>query len=294
MYRNESVAELYRQLDPADVLYSYMIGVAMGAFGAGADIATGRNAEANAELKVRDADEAAYLRRMEEIGYLPAESSKNAAHEGAAESPHVAGEKENGSLQGDDEKSIIQETNEQSRKTPGSDDRALVHDSVATASYSKRMGMLGESKAISDIMTFQARKTLWRRNGTSYEDLVFIDPSSGEVQSQRSDNREGSVRASDAMRKMVEGRPGEIISMHNHPHSMLPSLKDLENAKRYKYGLVLCHNGKIIKYSVSQDANTAAVDAMLDYLQNDFSAGKDISLSLALLEKYGVIMEVFE
>ncbi|MBO4913946.1 MAG: hypothetical protein J5449_01965 [Oscillospiraceae bacterium] len=84
-YRNESVAELYRQLDPADVLYSYMIGVAMGTFGAGADIATGQNAEANAELRARDADVDAYLRRMEEIGYLPPESNENAAREGAAE-----------------------------------------------------------------------------------------------------------------------------------------------------------------------------------------------------------------
>lgn len=85
MVRDESVAELYRQLDPADVLYDYMIGFAMGTFGAGADIATGQNAEANAELKACDANEAAYLRRMEEIGYLPAESSKNAARDGAAE-----------------------------------------------------------------------------------------------------------------------------------------------------------------------------------------------------------------
>ena len=64
----------------------------MGAFGSGVNIATGQNAEANAELKARDAAEAAYLRRMEEIGYLPAESSKNAARDGAADETEASPE----------------------------------------------------------------------------------------------------------------------------------------------------------------------------------------------------------
>ena len=76
MVRNESVAELYRQLDPADVLYDYLIGFAMGSFGSGVNVATGQNAEANAELKARDAMEAEYLRRMEEIGSPRGEQQK--------------------------------------------------------------------------------------------------------------------------------------------------------------------------------------------------------------------------
>ena len=35
MYRDESVAELYRQLDPADMLYDYLIGSTIGLFGSG-------------------------------------------------------------------------------------------------------------------------------------------------------------------------------------------------------------------------------------------------------------------
>ena len=85
MYRDESVGELYRQLDPADMLYDYLIGSTIGLFGSGADIAAGRNAEANRTLKELDANEAAYLRRMEEIGHLRPEGDKNAALDGAAE-----------------------------------------------------------------------------------------------------------------------------------------------------------------------------------------------------------------
>lgn len=86
MVRDESVGELYRQLDPADMLYDYLIGSTIGLFGSGADIAAGRNAEANRTLKDLDTNEAAYLRRMEEIGHLRPEGDKNAALDGAAES----------------------------------------------------------------------------------------------------------------------------------------------------------------------------------------------------------------
>ncbi len=84
MYRDESVGELYRQLDPADMLFDYLIGSTIGLFGSGANIATGRNAEANRTLKELDANEAAYLRRMEEIGHLRPEGKETAALDGTA------------------------------------------------------------------------------------------------------------------------------------------------------------------------------------------------------------------
>ena len=35
MVRDESVGELYRQLDPADMLYDYLVGSTIGLFGSG-------------------------------------------------------------------------------------------------------------------------------------------------------------------------------------------------------------------------------------------------------------------
>ena len=70
MVRDESVGELYRQLDPADLLYDYLIGSTIGLFGSGADIAAGRNAEANRALRDLDANEAAYLHRMVSLSNL--------------------------------------------------------------------------------------------------------------------------------------------------------------------------------------------------------------------------------
>ncbi len=112
MYRDESVGELYRQLDPADMLFDYLIGNTIGLFGSGANIATGRNAEANRTLKELDANEAAYLRRMEEIGHLRPEGKENAALDGAAEEQfdYPLSEQISNRLQNKDDNDIILDT----------------------------------------------------------------------------------------------------------------------------------------------------------------------------------------
>lgn len=43
------------KVDPSEVLYDFLIGAAVGALGGGTSIATGQNAQANAELRARDA-----------------------------------------------------------------------------------------------------------------------------------------------------------------------------------------------------------------------------------------------
>ena len=81
-YRDESLAELYRQLEPSELLYDYLIGAAISTLASGASAATGQRAEASPEYR---ANEAEYFNILERKGLLPPESSKNAAHEGAAE-----------------------------------------------------------------------------------------------------------------------------------------------------------------------------------------------------------------
>ena len=55
LYKDESIRELYGQLNPADVLYDFIIGAAIGALGGGTSIVTGQNAARNAELRTQDA-----------------------------------------------------------------------------------------------------------------------------------------------------------------------------------------------------------------------------------------------
>lgn len=181
---------------------------------------------------------------------------------------------------------------ERSRNKPGNDDLAIVSEIVGQEAFAEKMRRVGEDDSITNILTHQARTTLWRRNGTPFEDLVFIDSTTGKTLVQRSQDIKGGVGATEKMKEMVASSPRRIIALHNHPHSMLPSRADLISAKHYKYGVIVCHNGSIIKYQVSEYADIDTADAILDFMQPDFTSGKISEGQLEQLARFGVSMEV--
>lgn len=85
--------------------------------------------------------------------------------------------------------------------------------------------------------------------------------------------------------------PYTIIAVHNHPGSSVPSLADLLvcGKRKYKYGIVVCHNGKIYKYAVDKDKfNPAIANAALDKLEiGGYNHGMR-----EMFEDAGVVMEV--
>ena len=193
-----------------------------------------------------------------------------------------------------DSSAIIESSNfrEQSRYNPGDDERALVSDVVEKDEYKDRMKALGEPENITNILLFQSRKTLWRRNGTPFEDLIYINAETGEVIAQRRMNEAGRVQPTEEMKALVLSNPGKIIAVHNHPHNMLPSLDDLTNASRYKYSIVICHDGTILKFFVGSNVDIERADVILDMMQPRFDAEDDLSNDLSMLDSLGVFMEV--
>ena len=51
-----------------------------------------------------------------------------------------------------------------------------------------------------------------------------------------------------------KAKQGELVAFHNHPASMPPSDGDLNAAMQNGYGVgyVLCHDGKIFRYTAPQ------------------------------------------
>lgn len=111
---------------------------------------------------------------------------------------------------------------------------------------------LNENKDCTRMIIEQARKLLVHRNATLFEDLYFFDSIKNEYKSQTNYSSEvKKVEPTSKMWKMLENNPN-IIAIHNHPESGLPSPDDFHvcQERAYKYGLVLCHNGTIYKYKV--------------------------------------------
>lgn len=69
---------------------------------------------------------------------------------------------------------------------------------------------------------------------------------------------DSEVMASKKMRQLVKNYKG-VIAIHNHPNNSLPSEADIRAAANYKYGLIVCHDGSVIKYQVKSDISETEI-----------------------------------
>ncbi|MBQ9200635.1 MAG: hypothetical protein IJ141_10705 [Lachnospiraceae bacterium] len=173
---------------------------------------------------------------------------------------------------------------------------------IKSKEYGAKFKNFNESKIVQRKMRASATRILTHRSGTELEDLVFIDSNTGMVKVQRKATTPMEVMPTEAMIKMCEEADDyTVISMHNHSHSSVPSLMDITTCrdKKYKYGLAVCHDGTIYKYSVSNDINIAQVDGGLDYLErtkyikDSEEKEKKRKRAIEILHEAGVEMEVF-
>lgn len=110
---------------------------------------------------------------------------------------------------------------------------------------------------------------LRHRSGTWYEDLAFVDTKSNTVMARTDFNAKKRVKPSRKMLKMLkEADDYTVIGIHNHPESGVPSYSDFSVAykRKYKYGIVACHNGTIYKYSIVGQLNRPIAESALDLL----------------------------
>ena len=149
-----------------------------------------------------------------------------------------------------------------------------------------------------------AQDMLKHRSGTLYEDLAFVDSKNGTYKINKDfdfyDESEGTsmCKPNKPMLEMLEEKEAyTIIGVHNHPQSSVPSIDDINRAyeRQYKYGVVVCHNGLIYKYTVAKDYSEVHkvaywLDVLNDELRNG-QAGK-VEQALNMLEHSGVKLEV--
>ncbi|MBQ3321902.1 MAG: hypothetical protein IJH05_03545 [Firmicutes bacterium] len=126
---------------------------------------------------------------------------------------------------------------------------------IMSDEYSRRLSKLGEPKKVFDRIVEESRAIIAHRNGTRFEDLVYVNSSNGKTLKQINLGKADTVSPTRRMKKMCSENPYKIIAIHNHPLSVAPSYEDLMSAydRKYKYGLVVCHNGDIYQYSVNED-----------------------------------------
>lgn len=127
---------------------------------------------------------------------------------------------------------------------------------ISSAGYRRKFtNITGENK-ISRSLWENALDMLDHRSGTKYEDLAFVNSKTGDAKINKNYDKENTASPSDSMKKMLrDAEPHSIIAIHNHPGSSAPSYSDIMACKdrKYKYGLIVCHDGTIYKYSLDEE-----------------------------------------
>lgn len=171
-------------------------------------------------------------------------------------------------------------------------DTAIRSDIIDSNGFRKRVDILQESIKVRRSIWQNAKDMLHHRTGTKYEDLAFVDSKTGKSVINKAFDKERHAAPNRKMVDMLkETEPYTIIAIHNHPGSSVPSLADLSvcGRRKYKYGIVVCHDGKIYKYDVDKDKfNPAIANAALDKMEIE-GYNHDIKKMFA---DAGVIMEV--
>lgn len=169
---------------------------------------------------------------------------------------------------------------------------------IASAEYQNKFNALGENKRVTRSIRAKAKEMLRHRSGTQYEDLAFIDTRTGKSYINKSFNKASSAKPNREMNKILKAADDyTIIGIHNHPNSTTPSIDDIQVAvnRKYKYGVVVGHNGTIFKYSVNGVVNEVNADIYLERINAMYYNGDADGMADAIesLSKNGVDLEVF-
>lgn len=172
-------------------------------------------------------------------------------------------------------------------------DTVINTSEISSARYRRKFtNITGENK-ISRSLWENALDMLDHRSGTKYEDLAFVNSKTGDAKINKNYDKENTASLSKSMKKMLrDADENTIIAIHNHPGSSAPSYSDLVVCKnrKYKYGLVVCHDGTIYKYSVddvkfNKPMAISAVDLLLKngYTKEVKSRLKDAGIYLEMM-----------
>lgn len=125
------------------------------------------------------------------------------------------------------------------------------HTYIASGKYSSKIRNISDNKKLNRMICRYAREMLTHRSGTELEDMYWIDLDTCKVVAKEIDQKNNSKIIYSKSTKKSISTHNNLLAMHTHPHSTLPSVADFNSAYDNKYSvcLIICHNGKIYSYN---------------------------------------------
>jgi proteasome lid subunit RPN8/RPN11 len=192
-------------------------------------------------------------------------------------------------------------------------------DNLTGTKLRNRLDIFGEDETVTREMFDKIKLTLDHRDGTHFEDLTYINTitKKGLINQNYNyyKNGKSECKPSKRMEKMQKAADDyTVIAIHNHPTSTFPSKYDIFSAstKRYKYGIIIAHDGTIYRYKTEPNFNAVGANTYIDILkkrENDMWRKIDgtytaketleqlkykVHQTVDDLKRFGVIIEVFK
>lgn len=167
---------------------------------------------------------------------------------------------------------------------------------VGSNAYRKNLyNSIDETPKIKRSVRDSVGKIYKHRSGSDREDLYFINSSTGSIRTSTKGDEPGICHPTKSMKKMLaDAEEGTIIGIHNHPRNSAPSLPDIMVAaeRKYKYGIVACHDGTLYKYSVTGEVNKPMAESLLAIYEKREYSKIDGKILSQMKKDAGIEMEV--
>ncbi len=125
--------------------------------------------------------------------------------------------------------------------------------SVNGERWKKNFDEITRNDSVNRTMRNVSEQMLKHRDGTFYESLYLINAKTGQIEGfNTKSNLKLKVALNDEMKEVLKNPELDLIGIHNHPFSSIPSLSDLNAiAKRsnQSMGVIICHDGTIFTYT---------------------------------------------
>lgn len=145
--------------------------------------------------------------------------------------------------------------NEEQKKKRLYENTAVDFNYINSSSYRRKFDKLDDDEHINRAIYNASKKILEHRDGTKFEDLYYIDAITEKILKRTDYDVESEVKPSKKMFEYVMAHPNRIIALHNHPSGNVPSYSDVMAAynRKYEYGVIACHNGRLMKYKINDN-----------------------------------------
>lgn len=165
---------------------------------------------------------------------------------------------------------------------------------IESGEYRRKFDSLTNNSDANKTLYACAKTALMHRSGTLIEDMYWIDSTSGKIVANvidQTDKIAERVEYPASVKKVIRSSEN-IIALHSHPQSMPPSAADFNSCfyNNYKFGVVICHDGKVFTYSSKQEISEKLYDLMVaDFVLN---GADEFNAQIMALEKLSKNFEI--